>query len=270
LALAAVTGLAFGLAPALQASRVSLNEVLKEAGRNAAESRSGMLFRSLLLVSETALAMVLLVGASLLFRSFLRTRGIDPGFKSEHTLSLTIDLTLSRYPTRKDQARFFEQVIERIKNLAGVQLVGGSNCPPLLGRSGTVDDLAIEGRREKIPIVSVASITPDYFRAMGIPLKQGRYFGDGDRDGSPRVAIVSESFARRLPGPKGRGMDSTELLVDHRGRSGRRSGFSRKRSQCGDLCSLPAGWRTFHDLVRTHGGKANALGGVCAQAGCKS
>jgi putative ABC transport system permease protein len=198
LALAAVTGLAFGLAPALQASRVSLNEVLKEAGRNAAESRSGMLFRSLLLVSETALAMVLLVGASLLFRSFLRTRGIDPGFKSEHTLSLTIDLTLSRYPTRKDQARFFEQVIERIKNLAGVQLVGGSNCPPLLGRSGTVDDLAIEGRREKIPIVSVASITPDYFRAMGIPLKQGRYFGDGDRDGSPRVAIVSESFARRF------------------------------------------------------------------------
>ena len=197
LALALVTGLAFGLAPALQASRVSLNEVLKEAGRSASEFRSGALLRNLLIVCETALAMVLLVGAGLLFRSFLRVRGIDPGFKSEHTLSLTIDLTLSKYPTPKDQTRFFQQVIEGIKRIEGVQLVGGSGCPPLGGRLNSESGLAVEGRSEQIDLAFVAKVSPDYFRTMKIPLKQGRYFGEGDRDGSPSVAIVNESFARR-------------------------------------------------------------------------
>ena len=197
LALALVTGFVFGLAPAFQASRVPLSEVLKEAGRSGAELRSGMLFRNLLVISETALAMVLLVGAGLLFRSFLRVLGIDLGFKSEHTLSLTIDLTLSKYPTRKDQTRFFQQVIEGIKRIEGVQSVGGSGCPPLGGRLNSESDLAVEGRSEKIPLTFVANVSPDYFRTMKIPLKQGRYFGDGDRDGSPSVAIVNESFARR-------------------------------------------------------------------------
>ena len=198
LALALVTGLAFGMAPALQASRVSLNEVLKEAGRGGAELRSGMLFRNLLVISETALAMILLVGAGLLFKSFQRVLGIDLGFKSQRTLCLTIDLTLSKYPTDKDQARFFQQVIEGVKSLEGVQSVGGSGMPPLLDtRSGMVTGLAVEGRSEEIPSASYATISPDYFRTMGIPLEQGRDFGDSDRDGSPSVAIVNESFARR-------------------------------------------------------------------------
>jgi putative ABC transport system permease protein len=197
LALAVVTGLAFGLAPALQASRVSLSEVLKEAGRSAAEFRSGKLLRTLLIVSETALAMVLLVGAGLVFRSFLQVRGIDPGFKSEHMLSLTVDLTLSKYPKPNDQARFFHQVIEGVKSLDGVQSVGGSSRPPLGGRLGSVSDLAVEGRPDKITIAFVAEVSPDYFRTMRIPLKKGRDFGEGDRDGSPSVAIVNESFARR-------------------------------------------------------------------------
>ena len=197
LALAVVTGLVFGLAPALRASRVSLNEVLKEAGRGGAEVRSGMLFRDLLVISETALAMVLLVGAGLLFRSFLRVLGIDPGFKSGHMLCLTIDLTLSKYPTPKDQARFFQQVIEGVRSLEGVQSVGGSGMPPLGSRSGMVSGLAVEGRSEDVGGASYATISPDYFRTMGIPLKQGRDFADSDRDGSPSVAIVNESFARR-------------------------------------------------------------------------
>jgi len=196
LALAAVTGLAFGLAPALQASRVSLNEVLKEAGRSG-ELRPVMLFRNLLVVSETALAMVLLVGAGLLLRSFLRVLGIDMGFKPEHTLCVSIDLTLSKYPTPKDQARFFQQVIEGIKNLEGVQSVAGSGMPPLGNRTGTITGLAVEGRSEEIGGASFAIISPDYFRTMGIPLKQGRDFGDNDRDGLPSVAIVNETFARR-------------------------------------------------------------------------
>jgi putative ABC transport system permease protein len=198
LALALATGFAFGLAPAFQASRVSLNEVLKEAGRSGTELRSCMLFRNLLVISETALAMVLLVGAGLLFRSFLRVLGVNLGFKTEHTLCLTIDLTPSKYPTPKDQARFFQQVIEGVKRLEGVQTVGGTGMPPLLrNRSGTVTGLAVEGRSEEIRTASYATINPDYFRTLGIPLKQGRDFADRDRDGSPSVAIVNESFARR-------------------------------------------------------------------------
>ncbi len=201
LALAVVTGLAFGLAPALQASRVSLNEVLKEAGRSASESRSDMLFRNVLLISETALAVVLLVGAGLLFRSFLRVRGIDQGFKPERILSLTIDLTLSKYPTPKDQARYFEQVIEGIKGIKGVESVGGNGCPPLGGRLDSISPLAVEGRSEKVPIAFNANISPDYFRTLGIPLKMGRIFDNRDREGSPSVALVNESFARRyFPG----------------------------------------------------------------------
>ena len=117
--------------------------------------------------------MVLLVGAGLLLRSFLRVLGIDMGFKPESTLCVSIDLTLSKYPTPKDQARFFRQVIEGIKSLEGVQSVGGSGMPPLGNRSGTITGLAVEGRSEEIGGASFAIISPDYFRTMGIPLKQG-------------------------------------------------------------------------------------------------
>jgi len=197
LALALLTGLAFGLVPALHASRVPLNEVLKEAGRSGAEFRSGMVFRNLLVISETALAMVLLVGAGLLFRSFMRVLGIDLGFKPEHTLCVSIDLTLSKYPTPKDQVRFFKQVMEGIKSLEGVRSVAGSGMPPLGNRSGMVTGLGVEGRSKEIGGASFAIISPDYFHTMGIPIKQGRDFSDNDREGSPSVAIVNESFARR-------------------------------------------------------------------------
>jgi putative ABC transport system permease protein len=197
LATALVTGLAFGLVPALQASRVSLNEVLKEAGRSGSDLRSGALLRNLLVVSETALAMVLLVGAGLLFRSFQRVLGIDPGFKPERTLCVTVDLTPSKHPTAKDQARFFQQVIEGIKSLQGVQSVGGSGMPPLEARIGSVSGLGVEGRTENTAGASFAMISPDYFRTLGIPLKLGRDFSQADRDGLPGVAIVNESFARR-------------------------------------------------------------------------
>ena len=197
LGLAVLTGLAFGMVPAFQASKVALSEVLKESSRSASESRSGLVFRNLLVIGETALAMVLLVGAGLLFRSFLRARGIDMGFQSSHTLTLTIDLTLSKYPTPRDQARFFEQVIERIKGRAGVQAVGGSGCPPLGNRLNSASGLAIRGQGETIDRVFYATISSDYFLTLEIPLRAGRFFEGSDREGSPSVAIVNEAFARR-------------------------------------------------------------------------
>ena len=204
LALALVTGLAFGLAPALQSSRISLNEVLKEAGSSVSEPRSGMLFRDLLLISETALAMVLLVGGGLLFRSFLRVRGVDLGFRSKNVLSMTVDLTPSEYTTPNVQAAFFEQLMERIKGLEGVKAVAGSSCPPLGNRETSVTTaMKVEGQVVEVPDARVTAVSPDYFRAMGILLSQGRYFTDADRVTSPSVAIVDESFARRYcPGGK--------------------------------------------------------------------
>jgi putative ABC transport system permease protein len=128
-------------------------------------------------------------------------RGIDQGYKPERILSLTIDLTLSKYPTPKGQARYFEQVIEGIKSLKGVESVGGNGCPPLGGRMASISPLAVEGRSEKVPIAFNANISPDYFRTLGIPLKMGRFFDNRDREGSPSVALVNESFARRyFPG----------------------------------------------------------------------
>jgi len=201
LALALVTGLAFGLAPAIQAARVPLNETLKEGSRSATDFRSRFGSRNVLIVFETALAMVLLVGAGLLVKSFLRVRGIDVGFKSARTLTMTIVPTPSKYPTPKDQARFFQQVMERIKGVAGVEAVGGSSSAPMGGYSASISDQALQGRQDKLPDTYYSMVSPDYFHTLGIPLVLGRYFSDADREGSPSVVIVNDSFARRyLPG----------------------------------------------------------------------
>ncbi|MBZ5536659.1 MAG: ABC transporter permease [Acidobacteriia bacterium] len=199
LVLTVLTGFAFGLAPALRASRVSLNEALKEGTGSVTEFRSHFIFRNLLVIGEIGLATALLVGAGLLLRSFLRVRGLDMGFKSENVLSMTIDLTPSGYVAPGDQSRFFRQVIEGIRGLQGVRSVAGSSCPPLGNRMDTVmTEVALEGRMEEIPSALSARVTPDYFRTMRIPLLQGRYFTDADREGFPSVAIITESFARRF------------------------------------------------------------------------
>ena len=199
LALAVVTGLTFGLVPALQATRVSVTEALKEAGGSGAEFLSGRLFRSSLVVCETALAVVLLASAGLLFRSFMRVRATKPGFNSQKVMSLTVDLTLSRYPTPNEQARFTERAIEHIKGLAGVQSVGAASYPSLFGPGieVTFTGRMIEGWPGAVTNVLFEMVSSGYFRAMGIPLIHGRSFTDDDREGSPGVAIVNESFVRR-------------------------------------------------------------------------
>jgi putative ABC transport system permease protein len=198
LGLGLLTGVAFGLAPALQASNIQLNESLKEAGRSATDARSGRRLRNLLVVFEVALAMVLLCGAGLLFKSFLRLRGIDPGFRSDRILTLNVTLTPSQYPKPLEQTRFFQQAIERIRVLPGVQAVGAGTSLPLGGWSTTVSGLTIEGKPDVGDRVSVAMISSDYLRTLAIPLMLGRYFSDSDREGSPSVVILNESFARRF------------------------------------------------------------------------
>lgn len=196
LGLALLTGFAFGLAPAFQAVGIPLNESLKEGGRSVTEGRRHHGLGNGLVICEIALALVLLIGAGLLLKSFLQLRGLDPGFKTDHILRLTINLTPSKYPKPADQSRFFQQVLERVSGLAGVQSAGIDDGLDLSGVDGnTVTGCKIEGRPETFD-ADWAAVSSDFFRVVGIPLIKGRAFAESDREGAPSVVIVNESFVR--------------------------------------------------------------------------
>ncbi|HXP61064.1 MAG TPA: ABC transporter permease [Dongiaceae bacterium] len=187
------TGLVFGVVPALEGSRLSLGESLKEGTRGSGYGgRHQRRLSALLVVSEVTLASVLLLGAGLLLKSFVRLRGVDLGFRPDRILSLRVDLSKTKYPDARSQAAYFEQVIQSIRELPGVEAVGADAALPLSGvnfgmgvMSGTNLDLFAAG-----------IVNSDYFRAMGIPLKKGRTFTDQDREGKLKVALVNESCAR--------------------------------------------------------------------------
>jgi predicted permease len=194
--LTVLTGILFGIVPAFQASKVPLDETFKEATRSPSKLGSRNPFRDLLVVTETALALVLLIGAGLFFKGFLTERGINMGFISSHVLCMTVDLTPSQYPTQTVQSAFFQQVIGRIKELPGVRSVAGDSFPPLGTRTtGLTGSWDLNGKVTDISDAAFEYVTPDYFRTMGIPLDRGRFFTDADREGSMSVAIVNQAFA---------------------------------------------------------------------------
>ncbi|MFB3905423.1 MAG: ABC transporter permease [Acidobacteriota bacterium] len=194
------TGIIFGLAPALAASRSrALNDVLKEGGRGSGESLSRSRLRSTLVVAEVALALVLLIGAGLMIRSFIRLTSVDPGFNPQGVLTAGINLPRSRYDNPGKRIEFFRKLFTELRSLPGVQAAGGSTSLPLTQHnSGT--GLIIEGRpvpqSGDIPIVWFRIVNTDYFRAMEIPIIHGRLFTEQDRSGPP-VALVNETLARR-------------------------------------------------------------------------
>jgi putative ABC transport system permease protein len=212
IALSLVTGVIFGLVPALQVSKLNLNEALKEGGRSAnASSARHNRVRAALVVSQVALALVLLIGAGLMIKSFLRLREVDPGFNAENILTAGISLTRADYP-QDDPRRtaFFQQVIGRVKALPGVASAGAISHLPLGGR-GVNMRFTIDGGSPASPTDELAAdlrvTSPGYFETMEIPLMKGRVFTEGDAVSTPRVIIVNESFARRFfPGsdPVGR------------------------------------------------------------------
>jgi putative ABC transport system permease protein len=193
-----VTGLLFGLIPALRLSRTDLNVSLKEGGRGGGIHGRGL--RGALMVSEVALAVVLLVGAGLLIRSFAKLLDVDPGYRAEGLLTARLSVP-PRYRDNPQHAQFYEQILRRLAALPGVDSVGLTNNLPLTRHSlgGTV---LVEGRAyqkgETLPSAPIATVNSDYFRTMGISLRAGRLFNDGDAQGAPRVALLSESLARRL------------------------------------------------------------------------
>jgi putative ABC transport system permease protein len=204
-----LTGLLFGLAPALQSTKLDLNESLKEGGRGSTDGLRRNRVRSILVIAEVALSLVLLVGAGLLIRSFVYLLNLSPGFDTQSVLIADIPLSRSRYPTGEQQAVFTRQAIERTRQLPGVTSVAAVNIVPLSG-DGRQSTFTIEGRPVpdgQEPDGEVTTVTPDYFRTMGIPLLTGRTFTEQDKTDSPPVVIISETLARRnFPGedPLGR------------------------------------------------------------------
>jgi putative ABC transport system permease protein len=196
-----VTGVVFGLLPALQSSKPALNEMLKEGGRSGGGSPRRERARRLLVVSEVALALVLLISAGLLLKSFLRLQNVKPGFAPEGVLTAEIGLQEQKYKDERRIADFYRQTIARVKTLPGVESVGAVSHLPLSGAE-EIDGFTIEGR-ETLAAGLVQSadfrvIAPEYFQSLGIPLIRGRHFNEQDRADSTPVMIVDETFARRF------------------------------------------------------------------------
>jgi putative ABC transport system permease protein len=197
-AIAVMTGVIFGLVPALQASSLNLNEALKESGGKGTGGFVRHRVRSLLVVTEVALALVLLVGAGLLIKSFHRLQQVNAGFNPENVLSVPFVLPQSKYPDGNARAAFIKRIMEKLKSLPGVQAVGGVTTLPLSGdhasRSFIVEGQTVspEGRN----VANMRAATPDYFRVMSIPIVKGRGFTEQDHFDAPTVVIINESFER--------------------------------------------------------------------------
>jgi putative ABC transport system permease protein len=196
-----LTGLIFGIAPALHASKLNLNESLKEGGKGAGAGSHRSRFRSLLVVAQVALALVLLVGAGLLIKSFYRLQNVDPGFNPENVLTMRVALSDAKYPQAHQVTAFFDQALAGIEALPGVESVGMISFSPLSGATFYLD-FAIEGQPAPGPgntlTAQYRSISASYFRVMEIPLKRGREFTATDRMGASGVAIINETMARRF------------------------------------------------------------------------
>ncbi len=195
------TGLLCGLIPAVQPRRASPYDVLKTEGRGAAGNRGRIRAQQILVASEIALSMLLLAGAGLLMRSYLRLQSVDPGFRPERVLSLQMTAPASKYPQPVQIADFFRQVTDRIAAIPGVKAVGGISSPPLTALTAAFA-LVIEDRPDTLlkpqTVVGLYGVTPGYFTAMGIPLERGRLISDSDKRGDPLVAVIGRSLADRF------------------------------------------------------------------------
>jgi len=196
-----LTGLIFGLAPAIQAARFNQIETLKEGGRDAATGGSGKRLRSLLVMAEVAISLVLLIGAGLLINSFLRLRNVDPGFRADNLLTMKVVLPEPKYEELERRSTFYTDVIRRVESVAGVRSAAVTTNLPLY-RQGNSISIVIEGRPAPPPgqelIVVTRVISPGYFDTMSIPLLKGRPLTDQDTSTSPSVIVISETMARRF------------------------------------------------------------------------
>jgi putative ABC transport system permease protein len=200
LLLSLLTGLVFGLAPALRASRTALHESLKEGGRGAAGDRAGMALRRGLVVATVAVALTLLVGAGLLTRSFSRLLRVDPGFRPDHLLTFNVGLPAAKYPNDTVRVTYFDRATEAIGAIPGVTAVGATSVLPFSGNWST-SSFNVEGfvvpPKASMPWGDIRVVTPGFLRALGAPLISGRLFTEQDTREAPAVAIVDQELVRR-------------------------------------------------------------------------
>jgi putative ABC transport system permease protein len=193
-----LTSILFGIAPALQAARTELNETLKETGRTTG-SVGRRSFSRLLVISEIALSLMLLVGAGLLVRSFSRLLNVRPGFDAQNVLTATVSIPFKNYPQYADQARFYKTLEEKIAAQSGVESVGSISQLPFTGSGPQMPfayDAATSAKWESLS-ADWRSVTPNYFKTMGTRLLAGRNFTDLDDSDHPFVVIVDEMLAKR-------------------------------------------------------------------------
>jgi putative ABC transport system permease protein len=195
------TGLFFGAIPALQMSRPDVIESVKQATRGATSGRSRTRWRSALLVTEVALALITVAGAGLMVRSIIRVQQAPVGFEPDHLLSVGISLPQSKYPKRENALAFFEQALQCIKSVPGVLSVASVECMPMAGgcwdSAYSLSDRPVPPQGQ-LPDADFNVVSADYFAAMGIPLIEGRGFTERDDVNSPSVAIINQTLARRM------------------------------------------------------------------------
>jgi putative ABC transport system permease protein len=197
--LSLLTGIIFGFAPAWQVSKVDIQETLKESARGSAGSLKRNRLRSLLVVTEVALSLILLIGAGLLFRSFLQLQAVNPGFSAERVLTLRLSPSGANFRQDRQYVDFYKQVTQRLSGLSGVEAVGAINNLPL--SKGRTTAYWIQGQpllpTDQWPGVNYRNITPDYFRVLNIPVVQGRGFEERDNASAPLVALINQAAADR-------------------------------------------------------------------------
>ena len=204
LAISLLTGVIFGLFPALEAAGIHTGQVLKEGGRSTSGGLRHSRLKSLMVISEIAISLVLLVGAGLLIKSFMRVWRLDPGFSRDGILTMTVPISNARFPEWPKRTAAIRQLVDRVTALPGVHSAAlASNLP---SDGGWVWAFAIEGRPApgpgQEPNEVVQFVTPQYFSTLGIPVKRGRAFSDQDTDQSLPVAVINEAMARKYWGDK--------------------------------------------------------------------
>ena len=198
--LAVLAGILFGIAPAVSASRTQLSEALKEGERGSSQGVRHNRLRSLLVMGEMALALMLLAGAGLMVRTVWRITQIMPGFDTVNVLTFGLEPPQAKYADRNQRTRFFNELCQRLRNIPGVEAAGGILYLPMIGGNSSLST-KVHGRPplpEGQNSPNYRLVTPEYFRAMGIPLLQGRDFTEGDTTNSTLVVIVNEAFAKQV------------------------------------------------------------------------
>jgi len=195
------SGILFGLAPALQASKPDLNETLKEGGGKSSASSGRNRLRNLLVITEIALSLILLIGAGLMMKSFLLLLKSDPGFNAENVLTMSLTLPRAKYGEDAQKTGFYQELVRRVTSVPGVESAALVNYLPL-GGSNSSDSYLVEGFAPPPPgqewDARYRTCTPDYFKAMGITIIKGRSFTEQDSSQAPRVIIINETLARKF------------------------------------------------------------------------